>query len=94
MTSRMGRLNFVHTYLESFYASVIYAISANSNKLKIILKDFHFCDLLSSILICYFFFFLRFELMHVGSDVETRHITNPWIVNNSSRTMLSKDCLF
>ena len=29
--------------------------------------------------------------MNVGSDVETRQTSNPWIVNNS-RTMLDKDC--
>ena len=44
MISRMGGLNFVHPYLESFRASVIYAIFANSN--KSLLKDFHICNLL------------------------------------------------
>ena len=36
-------------------------------------------------------FFGRLEFMNVGSDVETRQTSNPWIVNNS-RTMLDKDC--
>ena len=37
-------------------------------------------------------FFLRLELMNVGSDAETKQTSNPYIVNNS-RTMLDKDCL-
>ena len=42
--SRMGGLNFVYSYLESFRAGVIYAIFAYSN--SIVLKDFHICNLL------------------------------------------------
>ena len=42
MISRMGGLNFVHPYLKSFRACVIYAIFANSN--KSLLKDFYICN--------------------------------------------------